>query len=138
MTATMKSAIVTLAMVVVCVVAIVPVHADQPFMKSFGCYKDGAWQAHCTAVIGLPALTGPTSLNVDMTEYVDGRIWNSNIFNYVTYTWAYTVRDSFSLVGLSPGNHQIYGVVAVQINSGIPPFQTFLSGQTPTATISVG
>ena len=136
--ATMKLAISTSAIVLVCVVAFVPVHADQPFVKSFGCFKDGPWQAYCTAVIGLSALTGPTSVNVNMTEYVDGRIWNSNTFSYVTYTWAYTVRDSFSLAGLSPGDHQIYGVMTVQISSGIPPIQTFLTGQTPTATISVG
>lgn len=134
----MKSAVISLAIVLVCVVALVPVHADEPFVKSFGCYKDGAWQAHCTAVIALPALTGPTSVNVNMTEYVDGRIWNSHIFNYVTYAWAYTASDTFSLIGLSLGDHQIYATMTVSISSGIPPIQISLSGQTVTATLSVG
>ncbi len=134
----MKSVAFSLAIVLVCVVALVPVHADEPFVKSFGCYKDGAWQAHCTAVIGLAGLTGPTSVNVNMTEYVDGKIWNSHIFTYVTYTWAYTASDTFSLVGMNLGDHQIYAIMTARISSGIPPIQTYLSAQTPTTTISVG
>jgi len=134
----MKSTIFWLTFVLIFVVALVPVHAYQPFVKSFGCYKDGAWQAHCTAIIGLPALTGPTFVNVAMTEYVDGKTWNSHTFTYVTYTWVYTASDTFSLDGLSLGNHQIYAVMTVQISSGILQIQTYLSAQSPTVTISVG
>jgi len=126
-----------LVLVLVCAL-VVPVHADQLFIKSFGCYKDGAWRAHCKAVIVLPALTGPTSLNVAITEYVDGNSWNSRTFSYVTYTWAFTAIDTFSLVGLSPGDHPIYAVINLQVSSGFPPIQSSLSGQTPLATISVG
>ena len=134
----MKLPLLCVAVILVCAVSLVPVHADQPFIKSFGCYKNGAWQAHCTAVIGLPTLTGPTSIYIVMTEFVDGKAWNSHTFSYVTYTWAYTAIDTFSLVGLSPGDHQIAAVVVVQVSSGIPAIQTSLSGQTPIATISVG
>ena len=133
----MKVAIIWLALVLVCV-AIVPVLADQLFIKSFGCYKDGAWQAHCRAVIILPALTGPTSVIVVMSEYVDGNIWNSRTFSYVTYTWAFTAVDTFSLVGLGTGQHQIYASISLQVSSGIPPIQSSLSGQSPVATIIVG
>jgi len=125
-------------MLVLACIMLAPVQADQLFIKSFGCYKDGAWQAHCKAVIVLPALTGPTSINVAMTEYVDGNSWNSHNFSYVTYTWAFTAVDTFSLVGLSPGDHQIYAVIAMQVSSGFPPIQSSLPGQTPVATISVG
>ena len=136
--ADMKSALVFLTIILVCVLAILPAHAEEPFVKSFGCYKDGAWQAHCTAVIGLAALTGPNVVSVNMTEYVDGKVWNSHLFTYVTYTWAYTARDTFSLAGLSIGDHQIYAIMVVNISSGIPPIQVSLFGQTPLATVRVG
>lgn len=134
---TLKLSKFWLVLALVCI-TLVPVQADQLFIKSFGCYKDGTWQAHCKAVIILPALTGPSSLNVAITEYVDGNSWNTHTFSDVTYTWAFTAVDTFSLVGLSPGDHQIYAVISLQVSSGFPPIQSSLSGQTPLATISVG
>jgi len=134
----MRLSIFGAAFMLICVVALVPVHADQPFIKDFGCYKDSAWQAHCRVVIGIAGLNGPTAVNVVMTEYVDGRVWNSHTFAYVTNTWAYTAIDIFGLNGLSLGEHQIYAIANVQMNSGIPSPPILLSGQSPTTTISVG
>ena len=73
-----------------------------------------------------------------MSEYVDGSIWNSRTFSYVTYTWAFTAVDTFSLVGLGTGQHQIYASISLQVSSGIPPIQSSLSGQSPVAAIVVG
>lgn len=134
----MRLSIFGIALMLICVVALVPVRADQPFIKDFGCYKDSAWQAHCRVVIVVAGLNALTAMNVVLIEYVDGRVWNSHAFAYVTNTWAYTAIDTFSLNGLSLGEHQIFAVANVKMTSGILSPPVLFSGQSPTATISVG